>query len=234
MNLQKLSSNLNSQYEEEVRDSLSDYSDNFGDLFWRRDNNIQEIENLQGYEGKNIFRIIRLKLIKEKDKPKRIKKHIENIENIDMQIEAKIEDIRKVLDATVKITPEFLKSQMEDIAEFEEVESVRLVMNGIVVITRSLKYSGKDIGEFVIGIDLDSKSITVERKDGKIIDKCTHPHIAGTTKICWGSREADIKRWLKDARFYDVTLAILSVLQKHDSYESPFISLGDYLRGIRQ
>lgn len=252
MLLDILAEQINKKNKSDLNKEIENNRSKIDDLFFRRNREVallkglinkkQELKNKTEAPEKTFFVIRWIKKIKS-PKYEEAKERLEqktrntasNIKGIDSTIRRCIRKVKSL--KTTKINRAYLLNQLNEIMKFSEVEAVYTIKNGIIVETNDIICNKKNIGEYIIIIDLYHKKVKVERRDDTVFSyndrrKISHPHVKGGG-VCYGTISGKVNNSIKKGKFYDVVLATLSVLQQANPGDA-YMPLGEFTRRIKR
>lgn len=174
----------------------------------------------------------------------------DNIFSIEEKREKLLLSIKKLHEKNVPSTRtvDYLKEQLKDSKAFKEVDKVHLVKNGILVETKDITCGGKNIGVYLIYIDLYNEKVKVHRKDGKWFAptvplgpinlflpedekiRVEHPHVVSGV-VCFGNIKNTVNESLKAGKFYDILLAVISILETYNQKDA-YTDLKNFIKKI--
>lgn len=120
-----------------------------------------------------------------------------------------------------------IQSQIETISGMPKVSDVKVSGNGIEVKTKMLQIEDVNVGRFRIVYRIDNlKKPIVENLDVKEDTEYHHPHIKGTTGVCWGNA-GQITEHMAKFDFDVATQMFLTFLESWNSGD-PYVGLGNF------
>lgn len=125
-----------------------------------------------------------------------------------------------------EITYQEIEREYNNLINHGSITKVYVRDKDIVIFTKKLILKRRNIGNFKITIDTESKEFSCENIIQIINDEYHHPHISGGD-LCFGNATAEIVKYIEQFQFYVAFCQIWARLNRYDA-DNAYYDIGNW------